>query len=326
MFVSPLQLSVFDSWYVIATIYLVQVSLGLLELSSDQDLTESVQRSTFPATPALQSENAPPLEKDELSALKASLRKVKIFTDYVSTRRAKKACREEEGSEGRCSAKSEEGEYAYPFDSESADDFDEGESEEGKEDPTVRKSFSYGTLAYANFAGGTFYSNSKISDQDEDWIYYSNRKSDVGCSSTEDPVPVIPEPSITQNTKRSILPWRKRKLSFRSPKAKGEPLLKKDYGEEGGDDIDFDRRQLSSDESPSSWVRKLATFFWRLFEIGFMEILDRYPLYSLIYLILNLIRIIFSPQLLLNMLANDYDEARDNFLILYEICLMPFNC
>lgn len=48
-----------------------------------------------------------------------------------------------------------------------------------------------------------------------------------------------------------------------------------------------------------------------------MEILDRYPLYSLIYLILNLIRIIFSPQLLLNMLANDYDEARDNFLILY---------
>lgn len=264
MFVSPLQLSVFDSWYVIATIYLVQVFLGLLELSSDQDLTESVQRSTFPATPALQSENAPPLEKDELSALKASLRKVKIFTDYVSTRRAKKACREEEGSEGRCSAKSEEGEYAYPFDSESADDFDEGESEEGKEDPTVRKSFSYGTLAYANFAGGTFYSNSKISDQDEDWIYYSNRKSDVGCSSTEDPVPVIPEPSITQNTKRSILPWRKRKLSFRSPKAKGEPLLKKDYGEEGGDDIDFDRRQLSSDESPSSWVRKLATFFLAL--------------------------------------------------------------
>ena len=36
---------------------------------------------------------------------------------------------------------------------------------------------------------------------------------------------------------------------------KGEPLLKKAYREEGGDDIDFDRRQLSSDESLSPRVR-----------------------------------------------------------------------
>lgn len=52
--------------------------------------------------------------------------------------------------------------------------------------------------------------------------------------------------------KRSILPWRKRKLSLRSLKAKGEPLLKKAYGEEGGDDIEYDRRLLTSfDESVS---------------------------------------------------------------------------
>ncbi|KAE8681844.1 hypothetical protein F3Y22_tig00111303pilonHSYRG00077 [Hibiscus syriacus] len=59
----------------------------------------------------------------------------------------------------------------------------------------------------------------------------------------------VKEPSLLPSSKRSILPWRKRKLSFRSPKVKGEPLLKKSYGDEGGDDIDFDCRQLSSDES-----------------------------------------------------------------------------
>ncbi|KAH7423314.1 hypothetical protein KP509_12G049000 [Ceratopteris richardii] len=51
------------------------------------------------------------------------------------------------------------------------------------------------------------------------------------------------EPIVTAApTVRSILGWRKRKLKFQSSKWKGEPLLKKDYGEEGGDDIDFDRR------------------------------------------------------------------------------------
>lgn len=191
-------------------------------------------------------------EKDELSAIKAGLRKVKIFTEYVSTRRAKKACREEEGSEGRCSARSEDGDYTYPFDSDSLDDFEEGETDEGKEDSSVRKSFSYGTLAYANCAGGSFYSNTRINGGDEDWIYYSNRKSDVGCSQIDDSNATVSE---LQSSKRGILSWRKRKLSFRSPKARGEPLLKKAYGEDGGDDIDFDRRQLSSDESLSFGVR-----------------------------------------------------------------------
>ncbi|CAL5356964.1 unnamed protein product [Camellia sinensis] len=233
------------------------ITLSLLELRTGQESAESVQRSIVPAAspppPHPHPQSADPLstDKDEFSALKAGLRKVKFFTEYVSTRRAKKACREEEGSEGRCSARSEDGDYTYTFDSDSVDEFEEGESEEGKEDPSVRKSFSYGTLAYANCAGGSLYSNTKINSEDEDWIYYSNRKSDVGCSRMEDSTASISEPSLFQTSKRSILPWRKRKLSFRSPKAKGEPLLKKAYGEEGGDDIDFDRRQLSSDESLS---------------------------------------------------------------------------
>ncbi|KAL9399813.1 hypothetical protein Peur_008774 [Populus x canadensis] len=228
---------------------LLCVSLSLLELRTATETSEPLQRAIVPVPSPPQSGEAVSTEKDELSAIKAGLRKVKIFTGYVSTRRAKKACREEEGSEGRCSARSEDGEDNYPFDSESLDDLEEGESDEIKEDSTVRKSFSYGTLASANYAGGPFPSSTTINDEDEDWVYYSNRKSDVGCSHSDDYTPSVSAPSLLQSSKRSILPWRKRKLSFRSPKAKGEPLLKKAYGEEGGDDIDFDRRQLSSDES-----------------------------------------------------------------------------
>ncbi|KAL0308242.1 UNVERIFIED_CONTAM: hypothetical protein Sradi_5766500 [Sesamum radiatum] len=227
------------------------ISLSLLELRGAQP-TEMVQSPVMPLpTPSASGDTS--VEKDEVSALKAGLRKVKIFTEYVSTQRSKKACREEEGSEGRYSSKSEEDEYTYPLDSESLDEFEEGESDEGKEDSAVRKSFSYGTLAYANYAGVSCYSSASINNEDEDWIYYSNRHtSDAGCSRVDDPISTIPEQQLVRNSKRSILPWRKRKLSFRSPKAKGEPLLKKAYGEEGGDDIDFDRRQLSSDESLSS--------------------------------------------------------------------------
>lgn len=236
---------------------LSQLSFSLVEVIALQEQVQSPIMS--PPSPSASGETSV-TEKDEVSALKAGLRKVKIFTEYVSTRRAKKACREE-GSEDRSSAKSEEGEYAYPFDSDSLDEFEEGESDEAKEDSTVRKSFSYGTLAFANYAGVSCYSSARINNEGEDWIYYSNRrKSDVGCSHVEDIASDIPEQVPVQNSRRSILPWRKRKLSFRSPKAKGEPLLKKCYGEEGGDDIDFDRRQLSSDECASLGVRNLTTF------------------------------------------------------------------
>ncbi|XXG74052.1 hypothetical protein AAC387_Pa07g2872 [Persea americana] len=230
------------------------LSLSLLELRTTTESTETVQKSIVPIPLSPRSVEAPSAEKDELSALKAGLRKVKILTEYVSTRKSKKACREEEGSEGRSSARSEDAEYTYPFDTDSLDDFDEGELEDGKEDSSFRKSFSYGTLAYANCAGG--YSEMRINGENEDWVYCSNRKSDVGRVHVEK-TSSIPEQSRLLTSKRSILSWRKRKLSFRSPKAKGEPLLKKAYGEEGGDDIDFDRRQLSSsDESfASGWPK-----------------------------------------------------------------------
>ncbi|MCO5592407.1 hypothetical protein L7F22_046410 [Adiantum nelumboides] len=53
------------------------------------------------------------------------------------------------------------------------------------------------------------------------------------------------EPALTPSSMRSILGWRKRKLKLRSSRWRGEPLLNKDYGEDGGDDIDFDRRFTS---------------------------------------------------------------------------------
>ncbi|CAN1133883.1 hypothetical protein LINPERHAP2_LOCUS7929 [Linum perenne] len=231
----------------------LSISLSLLELRTAPETMEPMA----PVMSPTESSETVSNENDEVSAIKAGLRKVKIFKDYVSIRRAKKACREEEGSEGRSSARSEDGEYNYPFDSDSLDDFEEGESDEVKEDASnVRKSFSYGTLAYANGIGESSYYNVGRNDENEDWVYYSNRKSDVGSSQTSEVDPSISEPPILQSSKRIILPWRKRKMSFRSPKAKGEPLLKKAYGEEGGDDIDFDRRQLSSDEALALVLRK----------------------------------------------------------------------
>ncbi|KAE8664186.1 pentatricopeptide repeat-containing family protein [Hibiscus syriacus] len=224
------------------------ISLSLLELRTAQEATELVQRALVSVASPVRSAETVSMEKDEVSAIKTGLRKVKFFKEYVSNRTAKKACREDEVSEGRCSARSDDGEY--PLDTDSLDDFEEGESDEGKGDSIVWKSFSYGTLAYANYAGGSFYSSMKINEEGEDWVYYNNHKSDVGSSNIVDSAASVSEPSLLSSSKRSILPWRKRKLSFRSPKVKGEPLLKKSYGEEGGDDIDFDRRrQLSSDES-----------------------------------------------------------------------------
>lgn len=210
----------------------------------------------MPITSPPQSREADCVEKQELSAFKAGLQKVKIIKDYVSSRKAKKTCREEEVSEERCSGQSEDSEFNYPVDSDSLDDSDEGDSlDEGKEGPCARKSLSYGPLAYANCVGGPFYSSARLVGEYEDWVYYSNCQPDVRSVSVENVSALACEEPQLPSSKLRILSWRKRKLSFRSPKPKGEPLLKKAYAEEGGDDIDFDRRQLSSDELLSGRVK-----------------------------------------------------------------------
>ncbi|XP_019444194.1 PREDICTED: uncharacterized protein LOC109348284 isoform X1 [Lupinus angustifolius] len=227
------------------------ILISLVELRAAQESMN--QRSVVPMqSPPAQSVETTLAEKDDLSAIKAGLKKVKILTNYVSSRRVKKGSREGDGSEGKGSRSGEDGEYDHPLDSDSLDDFEEGDPDEGKEDSSVRKPLNYGSLAYAN-AGSAFCCNTRVNCDDEDWVYYSNRRSDVGCSQMDDSTMSSCEPYSLQNSKRNLLlSWRKRKMRFRSPKAnKGEPLLKKAYAEEGGDDIDFDRRQLSSDDSLS---------------------------------------------------------------------------
>ncbi|KAG6498951.1 uncharacterized protein LOC121995907 isoform X1 [Zingiber officinale] len=222
----------------------LHLALSISELRSPQDSSDTVQNSPSGASsPRSGDVNVIPPEKEELSALKAGLRKVKILTEIVSARKSKKAFPDDNGSEGKCSARSDNVEYGYPFDTDSLDDLDE--VEDIKDDTNARNSFSYGTLASVNNAGYEM----KIYGENEDCVYYNHRRSDVGCSHAEDKLLSISELSMS---KRSFLPWKKRKLSFRSPKSKGEPLLKKAY-EEGGDDIDYDRRLLSSsDESLSA--------------------------------------------------------------------------
>ncbi|KAJ1435780.1 hypothetical protein SESBI_04730 [Sesbania bispinosa] len=89
------------------------------------------------------------------------LRRVKIFTDYVSTGRAKKASSKDEGSDCRSSNRSEDSEYRYTSDTDSLDNNDAAiKSEENEEDSCVRHSLSYETLASGNCVGGSPYTSS----------------------------------------------------------------------------------------------------------------------------------------------------------------------
>ncbi|CAN4126365.1 unnamed protein product [Withania somnifera] len=217
---------------------LLCLSLNLVELGNAHKASETMPKFVMSAPVSPSPAEVSPTDRNELSALKAGLQK---------------ACHEEEGSDGRNSVRSENTDLVYPVDTDSLGDSEEVESDDVKEDMSMRKSFSYETLAYANHVGGSYYSNTSGSE-DEDLIYYSHHKSDAGHVYAEGATGEGNKQYSQPSSKHKILPWRKRKLSFRSPKTKGEPLLKKYYGEEGGDDIDFDRRQLSSsDESSSGW-------------------------------------------------------------------------
>lgn len=202
---------------------------------------------------------SPLIKKDEASALKSSLRKVKSLTDFVSSRKLKKASSGEGSTDSKFSSGSDGSEYNYPFDTDSLDDTDEGESEETKEDVEVQNSCSYGTLVHANLAGGAL--DLKVNSEVDDLVYYSRHKEHVDSSPTQDFGTSVSEQVPMQSPKFGFS-WTKGKLSFKSRRVKGEPLLKKDNGEEGGDDIDFYRRQLSSNESSTVSIQlKLVIWF-----------------------------------------------------------------
>lgn len=224
----------------------MQVSILLLELGNVEESPEAAPRPIllFPRSPCYGEMFSN--EKPDISTLKSSPIRDKIFKS-LSALRPKRGGQEDEGSSDRSDG------GAYPLDSDSDVSVEEGSS--------GRKSFGYGTLAYANHAGASK-SNTSSSD-DEDWLYYSHRTKEEAASAP-DHHPV----QENVNTKRRLLPWRKRKLSFKSPKMKGEPLLKKYYGEEGGDDIDFDRRQLSSSDESTLTV---CLFYAKFLDFGCLK-------------------------------------------------------
>ncbi|XP_021773461.1 uncharacterized protein LOC110737407 [Chenopodium quinoa] len=218
------------------------ISLSLMELKSARELSVEGQRPIMfaPLSPCFGASHL--IKNDEASSFKSNLRKVKSLTDFVSSRKLKKAY----NGEGSCDSKFSTGsEDSDPFDTDSFGDTDEGESEESKEDVDVQKSCSYGTLVHANFAGGAL--DLGVNCEGDDLVYYGRHKPHVDSSVAQDYDTLISEQLQRPSSKFGIS-WTKGKLSFKSRKVKGEPLLKKDYGEEGGDDIDFYRRQLS-DES-----------------------------------------------------------------------------
>lgn len=227
----------------------LNLTIRLMELGHSQESFDTILKSpaslsSAPLSPS--SGDSVISEKDESSSLMSGLRKVMNWKDFVSIRKAKKNRRDEGSSEGNYSYKSEDVDSPYPFDNDSSDsnaDVNRTDSEE--EDLSVIKSCNYGPLAVANFFG-------EILGEQESLTYYRHNKLDLECPDNDSMVLHSWNQDMIQSSKKSILPWRKRKLGFRSPKAKGEPLLKKGNRAEGGDDIDYDRRLLSSSDDSRS--------------------------------------------------------------------------
>ncbi|OEL17334.1 hypothetical protein BAE44_0021645, partial [Dichanthelium oligosanthes] len=224
----------------------LHVTLRLAELKVSPQSPGASQRSVVVAPLSPSSGDSVPSGKDDVSVIKVGLRNLKILRDLVSTRRFRKTNQDCDGSE-KYYVHSDGAEFSCDTDS-LDDDLDDREQDDDLGGSTVRKSFSYGSLQTMN-VGALLYAP-RIDGDDEGWIHYSHRNSDVSYHVEQVPSSTAGEhASIPVRRKRSILPvrWRKTKL----PKAKGEPLLKP-YGEEGGDDIDYDRRLLTPSDGSVS--------------------------------------------------------------------------
>ncbi|KAM3338534.1 hypothetical protein P3S68_030620 [Capsicum galapagoense] len=216
---------VFQPWEVVFTVINLfngtskgpnqKLVLNLVELRNTHEASETFSKFIMSAPVSPNPGKALLTDRNGGGSLKVGLRKVK-FLKALSFRRHKKAYHAEEGSE----------------------------------DTSVQKSFSYEALVYANYVGGSFCSNTSGSSSNEDLVHYSHHISDTKHKYPEDKTAA--NQSAEQSSKHSLLSWRKRKLSFKYPKTKGEPLLKKHYGADGTNDTGFDRRQLCSSNESSS--------------------------------------------------------------------------
>ncbi|GBG88966.1 hypothetical protein CBR_g48576 [Chara braunii] len=126
--------------------------------------------------------------------------------------------------------------------------------EEDMADDDVMKSMGYNTIAGMNIAAQESLGSSSADDFERD----SEADENAALTQPRGPFDLLPPPPLLPVTPElsvdppasstlSLLPWRKRKLRFRSPRARGKPLLAKSIaGDEGGDDIDWDRRHSDS--------------------------------------------------------------------------------
>ncbi|GLJ47738.1 hypothetical protein SUGI_1008200 [Cryptomeria japonica] len=217
------------------------ITIEFMELQTSQEALDPVPRLVVPSLPFIGVSLLS--DKEDFSAFKAGLRKVKILREYVVVGRSKKASEEEEGSDEKLSPRSEEHESTDMLDSDSVDDCGKDEAE-GTDGSGFRKSFSYGNLATANLVvEGVLYLNSREDEGGDNWIMNSLPSMEPNPKLLEEPSSSDSDHAVPQTSMLSRLTWKRRKVSFRTLKVKGEPLLNKAYGEEGGDDIDFDRRQ-----------------------------------------------------------------------------------
>ncbi|XP_047258753.1 uncharacterized protein LOC124890952, partial [Capsicum annuum] len=213
----------------------VSLVLNLVELRNTYEASEIFPKFIMSALVSPNPGKALLTDRNGGGSSKAGLRKVK-FLKALSFRRHKKAYHTEEGnnSDERNSVKSEDPDYVYPVDADSLDEDSVGESEEGKEDTSVQKSFSYEALVYANHKGRSFCSNTSGSSSDEDLVHYSHNISDTKQRYPEDKTAA--NQSAEQSSKH---------------------------------DIGFDRRQLcSSDESSSRGHKSEETSLISVSEFG----------------------------------------------------------
>ena len=155
------------------------------------------------------------------------------------------------------------------FDSDWVDESDVEEYGEELEENNLEHFVSYGTLAGVNLVveGALPHhrdEGAEPNEKERSLTTYSRTTSMTVPKvdmHPEDPLIAEPGELISQGSLMSMLSWRKRKLSFRSPRSRGEPLLNKAYGEEGGDEIDWHRRQAEfAAELPELTVSVLMLF------------------------------------------------------------------
>ncbi|KAH9331527.1 hypothetical protein KI387_003635, partial [Taxus chinensis] len=120
------------------------------------------------------------------------------------------------------------------YDSDSIDDCEDDKVDDGNVS-NLYETFTYDNLAAVNHFAAAVYLDCRENGHGENELSL--------CKLIDEPSSSDSDPPTPQVSKRRLLSWRTGKFGFKSPRARGEPLLNKAYREEGGDDIDFWRRQ-----------------------------------------------------------------------------------